>query len=205
MTQGEMGNIDVVIDGSHVTTMREGECVGELSLMYDSLRAATSRTATECKLWRIDRNDFKLTLRCEAQKELLKLCAFLKTAPLLQLLSDEERLHIGESLTLVNLAKNTVIIEEGVRCDDEFSVKFYILQSGSAAAFKQIDGKAVEVKAYRSNEYFGERALITNEPRAATFRAMTDCALLTLSRSAFVKTMGSVAQRKKSKMQSYEM
>merc|ERR1712096_157836 len=90
------------------------------------------------------------------------------------------------------------------RCDDELSAKFYILKIGQAAAFKQIDGVSVNVKAYRSNEYFGERALITNEPRAATIKAMSDCSLLTLSRSEFVKTMGSVAQRMKSKMKSYE-
>lgn len=215
MTQGEVGDclycienglIDVFIDGQKipVTTMKAGDCVGELALMYDSKRAATCRSKTECKLWCIDRNDFKITLRRVAQKELQKLASFLKTVPVLQLLSDEERHKIAESLNTVHFKKDTVIIKEGEKCTDELKSHFYIIKSGKAAAFKAINGSEMNVKSYGSNEYFGERALITNEPRAATVKSVTDCVLLTLSRSEFVKTMGSIKMVIKNKMKNYE-
>ena len=64
----ERGSIDVYIDGQRVpvTTMKAGDRVGELSLMYNAPRAATCRSKTECKLWCIDRNDFKVSCAVHA-------------------------------------------------------------------------------------------------------------------------------------------
>ena len=142
----------------------------------------------------------QITLRRVAQKELQRLASFLKRVPVLQLLSDEERHKIAESLNTVHLKKDAVIIKEGEKCTDELKSHFYIIKSGKAAAFKRINNAEMNVKAYGSNEYFGERALITNEPRAATVKAVSDCVLLTLSRSEFVKTMGSIKMVIKNKV-----
>lgn len=52
---------------------------------------------------------------------------------------------------------------------------FYLVMSGEAIATKTVElGKApVEVYHYRPGEYFGELALIKNEPRAANIIAKT--------------------------------
>eukprot|EP01083_Nonionella_stella_P264307 896806_1 len=204
----EEGSIDVFIDELPVTTMCAGECFGELSLMYDTPRAATCKTKTQCKLWCIDRNDFKITLRRCAQKEIEILVSFLKSVPILKLLSVEERRKIAESLNVVHIGENEVIIREGDKCDDEMKSLFYILKKGKAAAFKTItsskSNEQLMVKSYGPNEYFGERALITNECRAATIRSLTPCVLLTLSRSEFTKTMGSLQMVIENRMQNYE-
>ena len=202
----ESGSIDVYINHNMdkpISTMKSGDCVGELSLMYDCPRAATCKTQTKCKLWCIDRNTFKITLRREASKEMNKLTDFLTKIPVLQLLSDEERQRIAESLNIVTFKANDIIIREGEQCGDD-RCNFYIIKKGKAVAVKKINGKAVNVKDYTENEYFGERALITNEPRAATIKAMSDMELLTLSRGDFLKTMGSVKMVIKDRMKNYE-
>lgn len=46
------------------------------------------------------------------------------------------------------------------------------------------------VKTVREGGYFGELALITQEPRAATCKAKTDVRLLAMSRDAFERLIG---------------
>jgi cAMP-dependent protein kinase regulator len=53
------------------------------------------------------------------------------------------------------------IIKEGEKGD-----KFYIVLDGEAVATKA--GISDILKHYQPGDYFGERALLTNEPRAAT-------------------------------------
>ena len=46
------------------------------------------------------------------------------------------------------------------------------------------------MKDYKSGDYFGELALLKDEPRAASIIAKTDCKLLTLDRMAFKRLLG---------------
>ena len=68
--------------------------------------------------------------------------------------------------------------------------KFYILEEGEAYATKEIEGKEENVLEYKTGMYFGELALLKNEPRAANVIAKTDCVLLTLDRMAFKRLLG---------------
>ena len=52
-------------------------------------------------------------------------------------------------------------------------------------------GKApVEVMAYKEGDYFGERALLKNEPRAANVIAKTDCCLVSMDRHSVKRLLG---------------
>ena len=58
------------------------------------------------------------------------------------------------------------MITEGDQGKDLFFV-----YGGTAEAHKWIEGKDTVVMSYRIGDYFGERALIKNEPRAASIVA----------------------------------
>ena len=64
MNQGEIGDnfyvidtgeVEVIINGHHVTKIGENCSFGELALIYGRTRAATVKAKTYCKLWAIDR------------------------------------------------------------------------------------------------------------------------------------------------------
>ena len=66
---------------------------------------------------------------------------------------------------------------------------FFFIEEGSAVAKK--DG--VEVLQYKSKDYFGELALITNHPRAATIQVTSDtCKVLALDRRSFHRLLGDI-------------
>ena len=71
---------------------------------------------------------------------------------------------------------------------------FYILEEGECFAEKVFtEGSAGEkVKDYQKGSYFGELALIKNEPRAASIIASSDCKLLSLDRLSFKRLLGPI-------------
>lgn len=79
------------------------------------------------------------------------------------------------------------IIKEG----DEGRDLFFLL-SGKAHAVKVLNAgeDAQRVCDYEVGSYFGELALLRNEPRAATIIAESDCSCVTMDRHAFKRMLG---------------
>lgn len=68
------------------------------------------------------------------------------------------------------------------------------MEEGEAYAekiFKENE-PAKRVLDYKKGNYFGELALIRNEPRAASVVAVTDCKLLSLDRLSFKRLLGPI-------------
>ena len=63
----------------------------------------------------------------------------------------------------VAYADDEAIITEGDAGDN-----LYIIEEGSCVATKTVDGESVVVKEYAVGDFFGELALLTDQPRAAT-------------------------------------
>lgn len=75
-----------------------------------------------------------------------------------------------------------IIIQQG-----EPGTEFFIIEDGEAVASVQMDGYIDEVKRYVTGGAFGERALLRNEPRAATVTCRSVVQCLVFSAASFKK------------------
>lgn len=84
--------------------------------------------------------------------------------------------------------------------------KFYILDEGTAIATKtNPDGSQTTVFEYGQGSYFGEKALLTNDCRAANIIVTSDEALcLSLERETFKRLLGPLDDILKRNMDKYE-
>ena len=78
--------------------------------------------------------------------------------------------------------------------EGEIGQTFYFLSEGTAIATKRLnDPQPTKVKDYTKGQYFGERALLTNENRAANIVVTSDeCIVLALERDTFNRLLGSL-------------
>jgi CRP/FNR family cyclic AMP-dependent transcriptional regulator len=61
----------------------------------------------------------------------------------------------------------------------------YLIQSGSVEVYTESEGKVIRLARLELGQIFGEMALIFDDPRAASVRALEDCNLIVITRAAF--------------------
>lgn len=177
----ESGDFDCMIkqaDGSEkvVKTCAAGDVFGELALLYNCPRAATvmSKSASVC--WQLDRDTFNNIVKEAAQKKRERYDQFLAKVPLLGSMDAYERSQLADALRPETCKDGQNIMSQG-----EIGQKFYIVEEGAAYALK--DG--TNVMEYAVGDYFGELALIANQPRAATVVSRGDSKLLSIDKQSF--------------------
>ena len=165
----------------------EGDVVGELALLYNAPRAATVRAVCDSKLWRLDSKTFTSIVRDGATRKRDRYEEFLKQVALLDTLGPYERSQVADALVPRDYGPDEDIVIEGERGDT-----FYILEEGQVCFFKQDE----LINSYdHPGEYFGELALINDEPRAATVRSGAGgCRVLSLERHAFIRLLGNLEE-----------
>ncbi|XP_029358845.1 protein kinase, cAMP-dependent, regulatory, type II, alpha, B [Echeneis naucrates] len=168
---------------------------GELALMYNTPRAATIIATQEGALWGLDRATFhRLIVKNNAKKRKMYE-AFIDCVPLLNSLELCERMKIVDVLGGRGFKDGERIITQGDKADC-----FYIVESGevkimiktnvSAMKAGQQDNAEVEVARCTRGQYFGELALVTNKPRAASVYAVGETKCLVIDIQAFERLLG---------------
>jgi CRP-like cAMP-binding protein len=186
----ESGQFTVTVKGSVVGSVQRGACFGELALIYNCPRTATVSCATGGKLWALDRITFR-RLVARLQREQLGECKnALRKVTLLHPLTESQLGQLAEAAQLVTFAHGERIIKKGERGN-----VLYIIKSGSVLC-TDFDSTGTNPTSLQltENDYFGERALMTHEPRAANVTAETDVTLIALDRQAFDDLLGSLRE-----------
>lgn len=169
-----------------VMTVDQWGSFGELALIYGTPRAATVKAITDCTLWRIDRITYRRVVMGAQIRKRKLYESFLEKVPILATLQKYELLTVADALETANFSDGEVIIRQGDPGDT-----FYIIVEGEVQV-SQLRGGGVEEEIARltAGQYFGEIALLTDRPRAATVRALKDCKCVKLDRARFVRVMG---------------
>jgi len=186
----ESGECEVWVskDGAQpekVMEIGESGSFGELALIYGTQRAATVKATTDCVLWAIDRITYRRILMGATMRKRRLYEGFLEKVPILAPLQKYERLTIADALEPANFKDGEIIVTEGDVGDG-----FYIIVEGEVAVTQKHGGKEMEVARLYSSSYFGEIALLTNRPRAATVTAVGACKCVKMDRDRFVRVMG---------------
>jgi cAMP-dependent protein kinase regulator len=125
--------------------------------------------------------------------------AFLKRIQILETMDGYERQTVADAFIKHKFKKGETLIKEG-----EEAEQLYFLVEGEARAMKLIDGELKEVMHYKSGDYFGERALIKSEPRAATIEATSDeLEVVSLDKESFNRLLGPIEDLMKRNMEMY--
>jgi CRP-like cAMP-binding protein len=191
----EVGTLDVFVakaggkESVKVASYGPGGSFGELALMYNAPRAATVKATSDCVLWALDRVTFRRILMETTSKKRRMYEEFLEKIPLLASLEAYERHKIADALEPAQFQDGQVVIKQG-----EMGNSFYIIESGEAKVFQKDDsGTERELeKKYVPGDYFGELALLSNRPRAATIIASGKLRCATLGKEAFDRLLGPV-------------
>ena len=176
-----------------------GEAFGELALLYNAPRAATITTLEECVLWQLDRDTFNHIVKDSAVRRREKYEEFLEKVQIFSTMEPYERSKLTEAFTEVKVQAGDYIIQQGQDGSDLF-----LLQEGEAYASIDKDGTEQTVMEYGIGDYFGERALLMNEPRAANVTAKSDCLLVSMSRHSVKRLLGPLEELLKRNFEVYE-
>jgi len=180
-------------------TYEPGEAFGELALLYNAPRAATITAKTDAICWELDRATFNHIVKDSAQKKRDKYDDFLLTVKILASIDSYERAKIADVIQEKDFSAGEKVIIEG-----ETGSTFYLVISGEAYAEKVVDGRAKEVYKYSAGDYFGELALLKNEPRAATIVARSQLKLALIDRDSFKRLLGPLDQILMRNMANYQ-
>jgi len=182
----ESGTVNFVADGKAVGSCGKGGSFGELSLLYDSPRAATCKAGSACKLWKVDQNTFRMLL---AQTNLAQEGTVAETLAKIDLFKGLDKGIISKFasvLSTITFSEGDRIVQKGEQGDI-----FYIIGEGQVRVHDIGLGDASYAdQVLKPGDWFGERALMTGEPRAANVTAMTDTQAFAVDRKTFETTIG---------------
>ncbi len=195
ITEGEVGDffyilqegsVTFTVKGNHVGSAEKGSSFGDLALLYDCPRAATCTAVGECKLWRVEQGAFRQILANSTINKDRAVLDTLKKVPFLKDLEIEYLNKITNSVETKKFGAGTKIIKKG-----EVGLEFYVVKSGEVSIHDiEVGGRQFDDRVLKAGDYFGERAIVTAEPRVANITATSDVTTLTLSREKFLEVVG---------------
>ncbi|KAK9951933.1 hypothetical protein ABG768_017803 [Culter alburnus] len=206
----ERGMFDIVLKAEG-TTRTVGSydnrgSFGELALMYNTPRAATIIATSPGALWCLDRLTFRRIIVKNNAKKRKTYEAFIGTLPLLMSLEVSERMKVVDVLSTKVYNSGEQIIAQGDLADS-----FYIVESGHvritmkrSKSKNNTEDEEVEIATCSRGQYFGELALVTNKPRAASAYAMDNVKCLVMGVQAFERLLGPCMDIMKRNIANYE-
>ncbi|XP_048692299.1 cAMP-dependent protein kinase type II-beta regulatory subunit isoform X2 [Caretta caretta] len=217
--QGDDGDNFYVIDRGtydiYVKCDGVGRCVGtydnhgsfgELALMYNTPRAATIIATSPGAVWGLDRVTFRRIIVKNNAKKRRMYENFIQSLPFLKSLELSERLKVVDVIGTKIYKDGEQIIAQGDMADC-----FFIVESGEVRITMKRKNKqdveengAVEIARYTRGQYFGELALVTNKPRAASAFALGTVKCLVMDVQAFERLLGPCMEIMKRNIANYE-
>lgn len=184
------GTVKILVDEKQVGQLSQGSSFGELALLYDAPRAATVVAQTACTLWRVDQITFRTILQAQTVTTNTKKRQLLLNIEFLQDLEDADLNKLVDALHPKPFSKDQVLVKKG-----DVGDVLYVIQEGKVKVTDiELGHTTYQDQTLGAGDYFGERALVTAEPRAANCIAATDGIALTIDSETFLEVVGDYAR-----------
>ncbi|XP_068249180.1 cAMP-dependent protein kinase type II regulatory subunit [Palaemon carinicauda] len=168
--------------------------------MYNLPRAATIQAVTTGSLWAMDRQTFRRILLKSACKKRKMYEALLEKVPMLKTLEKYERLNLADALVPKEYPSGAQIILQGDSADG-----MYFLEEGTVrVSMVNSENEEKEISRVTVGGYFGELALVTKKPRAASVYACGKAKVAFLDVEAFERLLGPCMDLMKRNIEDYE-
>lgn len=165
-----------------------GDSFGELALMYNNPRAATVKAASDCTLWAISRMAVRSILTQRKKDDMEQRLELLRSVKigekyLKESLQGADLEQLASALDVESFGEGDCIVRQ-----DEVGEVFYIVSEGLVRVVKDEQ----DMGELKRGQYFGERALLSEERRAASCYAKGSVTCLSLSKDDFDRMLGSL-------------
>jgi putative peptide zinc metalloprotease protein len=177
-----------------LATLESGELFGEIALLEPGGRRQATVTALEdLLLLSLHAADFQRVLYAhpaassafEKMADDLLVTKFLKQASPFSTLDGERLRRLGARLKRLDVPAGDTVIRQG-----ETGEECYLLRSGRVEVLaKGAQGDERSLATRGPGSLFGEAALLSDEPRNATVRALEPCMLLALHRTDLLEVL----------------
>lgn len=203
ITQGEKGDSFYIIEEGIVRctqkkssgqlidliSLKAGDYFGEMALMLDDNRYANCIAQGPVQVFTLNKAKFDKLLG-SVQDVLAKQMRvrILQSVPLLSKLSAAKLSKLSSVMRVQSFKPGSHIIKQG-----EEGSRFYIINEGQVKCTRTSPtGKEEELVRLSTQDYFGERALITQEARKANVVAIGHVECLVLERTSFQSLLSEV-------------
>lgn len=171
-----------------------------MSLLYNTPRATTIIAKETSELYALDRDCFNAIVKDSSIKRRERYEAFIERVELLQELDTYDKNNFCDVLESEVFEAGQIVVKQG-----DVGHKFYFIEEGNAQAIKgNAEGVEEVVFEYKENDYFGELALLRDEPRAASIKATSKLKVCSIERDVFRRLMGPLEERLKKNISKYE-
>lgn len=173
-----------------VNMKRRGDVFGEVALMFNCPRSATVAATQNSVVWVLERDTFRQYVREVHETESGQLELFLNSVPILASLSRDEKLTLLDAFEEKSFRPGDTVVRQGDPGD-----LFYVIKEGEASVYQESEaGARKRVNQLFKADFFGEGALLSDEPRGATVEATAPLTCLTLDRATFTAVLGPLQQ-----------
>ena len=179
------GKLDLV-DASYETRQIEASTDSPLSEMLEnqSNYHNTAVAVEDCVLFTFNKDELDLFLTVDQVDEGNDWMTRLLQSRLFELIPPANIQMLFDKFETVNYSANDVVINEG-----DLGDYFYVVKTGRLSIDRQIDGEKIHLVQIGPGSFFGEDALVREEPRNATITMLSTGILMRLGKEDFTALM----------------
>lgn len=201
----ETGTYDVFVNigaeqQKKVHTFVDSGSFGELALMYNCPRNATIISQSRGILWALDQAVFRRIVVGAAARKRRSYESLLEGVPMLSELREGERANLADALESRTFDDDDCIIEQGDQADC-----MYFVEDGFIKIVLGEGADKQEISVLKKGDYFGEMALVMNQPRSASVYAKGKAKCARLDVGAFERLLGPCMEIMKRNIENYDM